>query len=200
MRSTQRLFTEREDGYIRAHYHSTTARDIANNLERGIVQIRKRAAKLGLSRPLKRWTDEEDAVIRAGWGKRQLQSIAAELGRGFSETSSRAKKLECNPWRISSKRHSGRKIEGFRCGQPVYEHRAVVERSIGRKLRSDEIVHHVDANKDNNAIENLFVFTSRADHRRAHTSFESIIPILLERGIIKFNNIKGVYELCETNK
>lgn len=47
------------------------------------------------------------------------------------------------------------------------EHRVVMERQLGRKLHGDEIVHHRDADKGNNAPSNLEVM-SRADHARHH--------------------------------
>lgn len=199
MRKAERRYTEQEDEYIVANYHTTLARDIANHLNRSITSIRKRAAKLGQTEPLKRWTRAEDEIIRAGWGKRQLDDVAGELNRCLSETSSRAKKLGCKPWRIRKGTHSGRPVDGFANGKPVYTHRAVVERSIGRKLKSSEIVHHIDCDKNNNDIRNLFVFKTRSAHRKAHCTLEQIVPILVERGIVEFDITKGVYKLCETN-
>ena len=38
---------------------------------------------------------------------------------------------------------------------------------LGRKLRSDEIVHHKDGNKLNNSIDNLELLT-RAEHINLH--------------------------------
>lgn len=49
----------------------------------------------------------------------------------------------------------------------AYEHRLVAEEKIGRRLRDDEQVHHVDGNKENNAPENLDVLTC-AEHRFEH--------------------------------
>jgi hypothetical protein len=47
------------------------------------------------------------------------------------------------------------------------EHRVVMERYLKRSLNRDEIVHHRDGDKTNNAIENLEVMT-RAAHGKHH--------------------------------
>ena len=44
-------------------------------------------------------------------------------------------------------------------------HRYVMEQHLGRKLRSDEEVHHIDENKLNNSIENLTIL-SKSEHTR----------------------------------
>lgn len=52
------------------------------------------------------------------------------------------------------------------CGW-IYHHRHVVSLSIGRWLRSDEQVHHIDENKVNNVMSNLQVVT-RKEHANIH--------------------------------
>lgn len=47
------------------------------------------------------------------------------------------------------------------------EHRVVMERFLGRKLKSQEHVHHEDENKLNNSPSNLRVL-SRSEHMRIH--------------------------------
>jgi DNA-binding CsgD family transcriptional regulator len=46
----------------------------------------------------------------------------------------------------------------------VFEHRLVVEESLGRYLLPTEVVHHINGVRDDNRLENLQVFQSNADH------------------------------------
>lgn len=48
----------------------------------------------------------------------------------------------------------------------VLEHRLVMERALGRYLEPGEVVHHVDENPSNNALENLRLFASQGEHVR----------------------------------
>jgi hypothetical protein len=48
-----------------------------------------------------------------------------------------------------------------------YEHRYMVEQSLGRELTSDEDVHHKDGNKLNNVLSNLEVLTKK-EHAIKH--------------------------------
>lgn len=52
-------------------------------------------------------------------------------------------------------------------GEEVLEHRHFMEQSLGRKLHTDEVVHHRDGNPLNNTLVNLEVL-SRAAHTSHH--------------------------------
>lgn len=54
-----------------------------------------------------------------------------------------------------------------RCGNYVPEHILVAEKKIGRHLRDDEVVHHINGRKGDNRPENLCVLT-KSQHTKLH--------------------------------
>lgn len=49
-----------------------------------------------------------------------------------------------------------------------HQHRVVMERKLGRKLRKGEIVHHIDGNKKNNKLSNLQLVKNQSEHIKLH--------------------------------
>lgn len=63
--------------------------------------------------------------------------------------------------------HDGRTVICCRDGSIMYYYRGVMAAHIGRLLRRDEIVHHVNGDRTDDRIENLEI-TTRAEHINHH--------------------------------
>jgi len=50
----------------------------------------------------------------------------------------------------------------------VMEHRLVMEKSIGRRLLPEEVVHHKNRDKSDNRLENLELYSSHSEHMSQH--------------------------------
>jgi len=48
------------------------------------------------------------------------------------------------------------------------DYRKLVEEFIGRKLKKEEVIHHLNSNRKDNRIENLMIFKSQAEHTSFH--------------------------------
>lgn len=66
------------------------------------------------------------------------------------------------------------------------EHHTVVESYIGRKLKGKEMIHHINFNRTDNRLENLYLFRCKSDHMRYHE-------------FLKRNNLNGTNNQLTSN-
>lgn len=80
-------------------------------------------------------------------------------------------------------------------GKRWYAHRYVATKALGRDLRSDEEVHHIDAGRINNSPENLLVLNEN-DHNRLHRAIDS--GHITKRQQIDWLILNGInFEVCD---
>lgn len=58
----------------------------------------------------------------------------------------------------------------------VKEHNLIIEKQIGRFLKSEEVVHHINRIRDDNRIENLLLFKNHSKHMQFH-ELQKRLPI-----------------------
>ncbi|KKM64046.1 hypothetical protein LCGC14_1505310 [marine sediment metagenome] len=134
-----------------------------------------------------------------GWGintiRRWLESCGIPI-RPIDDpinASQKGHSLEENPkWR-GGKYRAGNGYTMVRTnGKYIAEHRLVAEQTIGRKLKGNEVVHHINGIKNDNRPENLWVYTDKK-HRSIHVGLFHLVLHFYNIGLVEFVN--GEYEV-----
>lgn len=173
------FWTEDEDLFIRENYAKLGPKGCAEAMHRTYASVCVRGRQLDLNK-YKRvgWTAEMDNFIVENYGTHSADWIADKLNVPITATEKRIEKI------------GAKKAWGFRCCNAdgyVYigrsrgknpprkaEHRIVAEKMIGRKLTSNDIVHHINRNVADNRPENLMVMT-RAEHAALHNREDKLL-------------------------
>jgi polyhydroxyalkanoate synthesis regulator phasin len=80
-----------------------------------------------------------------------------------------------------------------RAGGYYREHRLMVEKDIGRLLTTKEVIHHIDGDKVNNKLSNLFLCSDDKHHQNVHSQLERVATTLVKEGVIRFSKQSGEY-------
>ena len=81
----------------------------------------------------------------------------------------------------------------FKQGEWVTQHRYNMTMLLGRKLLKSEIIHHIDMDKTNNDIGNLWLCTD-SQHKIAHNSFNRLCAEGMKKAVqFRFNIETGKY-------
>ena len=77
----------------------------------------------------------------------------------------------------------------------VLLHRLIAELILNRPLERNELVHHIDGDKQNNNPNNLVICKNTQEHRRVHDDLEKLAMILVANGVIQFDRKTNRYRM-----
>lgn len=81
-------------------------------------------------------------------------------------------------------------------GKQIEEHRLVMMQHIGRKLLTDEVVHHINGNKLDNRIDNLIILT-KSQHLKEHKDLKKGITNIKKCKICNEYKFIYLYNYCK---
>ena len=67
-------------------------------------------------------------------------------------------------------------------------HVLVLEKEMGRTPRKDEPIHHVNLDRADYKLTNLYLCKSNSEHQQLHSSLDKVVSMLIKKGVIKFKN------------
>lgn len=69
----------------------------------------------------------------------------------------------------------------------VFDHILEWEKKWGYVPKRGEPVHHIDLDRENSNVENLYMFANHKQHQKGHSSLDKCVSELIKKGKIKFN-------------
>ena len=120
----------------------------------------------------KRWTYEELVLMQREYPTKGAKGLVEVLGRSRDTINKKAQELGIKyiPKKVyveGSGYLASYEIIGERQYRKFLVHREKMEKKLGRKLSSNEVVHHKNGNRQDNRFSNLLILT-RAEHIDEH--------------------------------
>ena len=107
-------------------------------------------------------------------GRKISKETRIKIGKANSISNKGKTGNKCSAWKGGIVKRNGY-IVFYKPEHPFHntqnyigEHRLVMEKHIGRYLKSEERVHHINGNKSDNRLKNLILCSDVAHHRMLH--------------------------------
>lgn len=163
-------YTDEEIEYIRNNFSVRNKKQIAEYIGVSLESLKHIMRKLGIKKfkhvP---WSASEIEILIATYQARGATICAELLGRSFGAVCKKAESIGL----IKEYTYTYIDADGYyvtrrnRNESAKRVHRLIMEEILGRKLTTDEVVHHKDGNKLNNKPSNLQLMT-RTEHINHH--------------------------------
>jgi len=132
---------------------------------------------------------DKNPNYKNGGKKRYCIDCGKEIYRSYSIRCGSCANSGKNNWNYKVE-YSKRIQQGYKFikfnSKWIQEHRHVVEQYIGRKLTRQEVIHHIDGNKRNNKLKNLYIFVKQG----LHTGFENLLRYNILKRNALISNLK----------
>lgn len=121
--------------------------------EHGLLRTRADAIRLAA---------QQDRLSSARRGKKRVftdewkRNISRSLRTSKAATTKGVSKKPSGYIEVTTGEHKGRGL-----------HVVLMEQALGRPIKDDEVIHHIDRNRSNNELNNLQIMT-RSEHTRLH--------------------------------
>jgi len=194
--------------FIKNNYKTMSVKELAVYFHISNKCMRGKIERLGINlselNRTKRveWDDEDINFLIKNYPTMAYDDIATYLGKekGYSKSIVYRKLKSLNLKKKREILNAKIKIDEYgykyttKGTKKFYTHRIKIEKLLGRKLNSNEIVHHIDCDKSNDDINNLLVCNS-SEHKLLHYQLENIARELTQNGLIKFDKKTKKYLL-----
>ena len=155
--------------YIKNNFDKLTKSEIAKNLGVSYNKVDWLCRKLGLKHyKSSKYSDYELEFIKHKYPIYGSKFCAEALNRSENAINKKIKKMNLQiNWKHYYINANGYLVNCEDRKHRYLVHRRLIEEKIGRKLKNNEVVHHIDGNKLNNNINNLKLMT-RKEHIEIH--------------------------------
>ena len=143
-------------------------------------------------------------VVELGYGRPRVEKRLRDLGLMRSSTETARARADRRfrengiEYPIDRNGYPMSKVpEGHKTGRQMHNtfmflHVLEMEKHLGRPIQKGETIHHIDFDKRNFQIDNLYLCKNQAEHAKIHNSLESVCGDFVKRGVTEFDGKRYV--------